>query len=111
MSNATQEITNAIHQTTNFSALETLSGMNAGFFTSPLIKDYGFQSLMVKFKDADQALISQEIKLQKRAVNEVRESHTVKVGTYNIGGMVVDQVKQKPISPETVAIVRQELSA
>lgn len=98
-----------VNNTINHSALMTLDGMLSGYFTSPLIADYGFTAIVDVLKESikDEAWAENakvKVKEQMRAVYATKQKIGLEVvGQYKIAGMgTVDRVVQRHFTVQDV---------
>lgn len=105
-----------IGNTTNFSALETLRGMLAGFYTSPLIKEYDFEYLVPLIKsiraNGEEMTNSMDtaVREQMRAVSHAQRDGVGETitGYHNMGFIRVPIVEQRELTPEDIAPYKEK---
>lgn len=96
----------------NFNILITLEGMNAGYFTSPLIDDLElrkFEDVIRGLTDVDHVTLGVELSEHKRALNTARRfaENNATVKEYKvINGMPFPVVEPVQITAEMVAKYR-----
>ena len=103
-------IKQVINQTTNFSALITIEGMLSGYFSSPLIHDYGLDHIVKPIQSVIESQpeivgdLLAAIARQKFAVNEAHHAgvNEVIVGYHTLGGVKFPIIKHRELTVDDI---------